>query len=367
MSGSASAPTICVLGCGGFIGSHLLDRLLAAGHFRVIGIDRAPAKITHNLGNPSFTYVNADVYDTATLARWVSRSDVVVSLVALCNPSYYNTIPVDVIEVNFTHPVAVARMCQEAGKWLVHFSTSEVYGKTVPHLIDHRSDLADHPEYHRLNEEETPLVLGPVCAQRWSYACAKQLAERMIYALGFQRGLAYTIVRPFNFIGPRMDYIPGVDGEGIPRVLACFMEALMREQPLKLVDAGRSRRTFTYIDDAIDAVMAILASPKAAAGRTFNIGNPANEGTIADLAALMIRLYAEARPESAGRHTTQVVSGVEFYGKGYEDSDRRVPDISAAEELLHWHPVTRLDEALRRTIAAYLDTYSDAIAARPAR
>jgi UDP-apiose/xylose synthase len=173
------------------------------------------------------------------------------------------------------------------------------------------------------SEDTTPLVLGPVRAQRWCYASAKQLLERTLYAYGFEHGLRYTIVRPFNFIGPRMDFVPGVDGEGIPRVLACFMGALMKHEPLKLVDGGRSMRVFTHIDDAVDGVMAILDRPGQAQGQIFNLGNPQNEISIADLAETMIGLYRELRPESAEEEFgIETVSGDEFYGEGYEDCDR---------------------------------------------
>jgi UDP-apiose/xylose synthase len=163
-----------------------------------------------------------------------------------------------------------------------------------------------------------------------------------------------------------MDYIPGVDGEGIPRVLACFMEALMRGKPLSLVNGGTARRTLTYIEDGVNAVMAALARPERATSRIFNVGNPANEVTIVELAKLMIQLYEELRPETAGTHRTVHVSGTDFYGEGYEDSDRRVPDIRNAQTLLGWAPRVGLEEALRTTMAAYVDAYSARIAARAA-
>ncbi len=356
---------ICILGCGGFIGSHLVDRLLDTTECRVFGIDKVSTKIARRLGHPRFTFVSADVSDVETVASHVRRCGTVVSLVALCNPSMYNTIPVEVIEANFAHPMLVTKLCVEHGTWLIHFSTSEVYGKTVGHLIDGRDELGDHPEYTELNEERTPLVLGPTAAQRWSYACAKQLAERMIYAYGFERGLRYTIVRPFNFIGPRMDYIPGVDGEGIPRVLSCFMDALMRRRPLQLVNGGHARRAFTYIDDAVDGVIAMLRNRDAARNQIFNIGDPGNEVSIAELADLMIGAYRELRPDSRVQ-AVESVSGEKFYGPGYEDSDRRVPDIAKARELLGWKPRTGLERALRLTMAAYLEAYEGRISLQEA-
>ena len=355
--------TICILGCGGFIGSHLVERILGATDWRIFGIDRNPSKISEHLANPKFTYANINIESSAAVEEYIRKSDAVVSLVALCNPSLYNTIPIEVIKSNFTRPLEIVERCAALKKWLIHFSTCEVYGSTV----SHNAHMPFNSATDIFREETTPFVLGPLRAQRWTYACAKQLLERAIYAYGFERGLAYTIVRPFNFIGPRMDFLPGIDGEGVPRVLACFMDALLSQKPLKLVDGGRNRRTFTAIADAVDAVMAILAQPHHAQGRIFNIGNPDNETTIAGLAKTMIALYRELRPEFADfPYVTQAVTSSEFYGEGYEDSDRRVPDITLAKKLLGWAPALPLDDVLRTTMAFYIREYAGAHAVREA-
>lgn len=347
--------TICMLGCGGFIGSHLLSRVLDEGSFKVIGADINSSKISSLLDHPNLTYANLSVYDTESVRQLVEKSDIVISLVALCNPALYNTIPLDVIEINFMRPLEVVRMCASMSKWLIHFSTSEVYGKTI---AAYTPDISYDDEAVMLNEDTTPLIMGPIPAQRWSYAAAKQLLERTIYAYGFERGLEYTTIRPFNFIGPRMDFIPGVDGEGVPRVLACFMEALMKRRPLQLVDGGKNHRAFTYIDDAVDAIMAILANREKTVRQVFNIGNPDNGVTIAELADIMISIYKELNPELAETGIEkETISGRDFYGDGYEDSDRRVPDIAKAKRLLGWHPRTSLVDGLRRTIAYYMEEY----------
>lgn len=359
--------TVCILGCGGFIGSHLVDRLIASGDYHVIGVDKVSGKIVPYLDHPRFTFAQLDVHDTKALRSLLERSEAVFSLVGLCNPSLYNKIPLDVIDVNFMRPLEVVKLCVELDKWLIQFSTCEVYGKTVEHLTGSARGTRKHPEYRVLNEDTTPMILGAVGAQRWSYACAKQLLERTIYAYGFEKGLRYTIVRPFNFIGPRMDYIPGVDGEGVPRVLACFMAALMDNRPLRLVDGGRSLRSFTYIGDAVDALAAMVAGPEVAQGQIFNVGNPDNEISIAGLADVMIRLYKELHgPDGEQLYQVEHVSGKEFYGEGYEDSDRRIPDIEKARRLLGWSPRTGLEKALRLTMRAYLDQYGQPSALREA-
>jgi len=349
---------ICVLGCGGFIGSHLVERILSTTNWLVLGIDRDGSKIAAHRNNSRFSFVKGDIDSCKDAGEFIEKSDVVVSLAALCNPSLYNTIPLEVIQSNFVRPLSIVEKCSQLKKHLVHFSTCEVYGTTVSASMHRPFD----PKTDVFIEDKTPFILGPIHAQRWSYACAKQLLERAIFAHGFEHGLAYTIIRPFNFIGPRMDFIPGVDGEGVPRVLACFMEALLFGTSLKLVDGGNNFRCFTYIDDAIDALMIVLSYPQKANNQIFNIGNPDNEITIQGLAKLMTRLYGELRPDFAGGPALiENVTAKEFYGKGYEDSDRRVPDITKAKTLLHWTPKTLLADALKTTMAFYIKEYGNLI------
>ena len=143
-------------------------------------------------------------------------------------------------------------------------------------------------------------------------------------------------------------------------MFACFMEALLKGKPLRLVGGGVNRRCFTFIDDAVDAVMAVLRMPLESNREIFNIGNPKNEITIRDLATLMIRIYKEIRPELSGKlYDIKHVNPVDFYGPGYEDSGRRLPDISKAFQKLKWVPKTRLEDALRITIKAYIDQYEN--------
>ena len=191
-----------------------------------------------------------------------------------------------------------------------------MYGRT---LSSYGLDAAD-PKNYILDEETTPMIMGPVSAQRWCYACAKQLVERLIYAHGTENNLKFTIVRPYNWIGPRMDYIPGVDGkdDGQPRVLASFMTALMKEEPLVLVNGGEVFRTFCAVEDAIDAVCKMVEAPEKSQGHAFNVGNPDNNIKVSALAEMMINMYSEITGKPKG--TTRTVSGVEYYGPGYEDS-----------------------------------------------
>lgn len=353
-----SRERLLILGVGGFIGSHLLNPLLRSGEYEIHGLDISASKIEHFLDHPGFEFEILDVHDTEAVRERVRWADTVVSLVAICNPAEYNQRPLDVIDINFVRPLELVKMCAALGKRLIHFSTSEVYGKTIQGIAG--EDLKD-PEAERhylLQEDESPLIMGPISAQRWSYAAAKQLIERVIYAYGQDGDLEYTIVRPLNFVGARMDYIPGIDGEGVPRVLACFMDALLHDKPLQIVDGGLARRCFTAIDEAIDAIVRIIERPEKARNQIFHIGNPDNECTIEELAYLMIDVYRELRPEFAEKSFEVVnVTSEEFYGEGYEDCDRRVPDISKAIELLDWTPRMDLRTSITEAVASFIDHY----------
>jgi UDP-apiose/xylose synthase len=351
---------IVILGCGGYIGSHLLDRLLAEPGNSVFGIDLEERKISQHLSNPALDFVLADLScptGLVRLAEEIPRADVVINLAAICNPAEYNTEPLRVLEANLFHLYPVIKMCADSRKWLVHFSTSEVYGRTVASYLP--GNTYDDPDLYVLAEDDTPLIMGPVRNQRWTYAAAKQVVERLVYAYHHENGMPFTVIRPLNFFGPRMDYLPGHDGMGIPRVLASFMAALIDRTPMRLVDGGHARRTILSIDDAMDAIMAVLDRPESAQNQFFNLGNPDNEVTVRELAEQMRSVYAEITgDESYVDHPIESVSALEFYGPGYEDCDRRMPDISAAKQLLGWTPRKSLRTTLLETMADYHVTYA---------
>lgn len=351
---------IVLLGCGGFVGSHLLDRLLAAGGHTIEGWDPDPHKIEHQLQNKNFTLHRRYLDDPATtgdLRRAIADCDVVINLAAICNPSQYNTMPISVIRSNLFDVYPVVRLCSEAGRWLINFSTSEVYGRTIASYVD-GSDY-DTPALYEMFEDDTPLIMGPISNQRWTYACAKQMVERLVFAHHREDGLPFTIVRPFNFFGPRMDYIPQRDGDGVPRVLANFMAALLKREPMQLVDGGTARRTIVSIYEAVGAICRMLDAPERAAGQIFNLGNRDNEVTMADLADRMRRIYAGITGDRTFLdHPIVDVSSEEFYGEGYEDCDRRMPDLTKAETLLGWHPVLTVDEILDDTLRYFHGAYA---------
>ena len=336
-----------VLGAGGFIGSHLVPALSARAEIEeVVAVDLTLDKLA--LGLPHVRRVQARIDEPGLLDDLTARADVVVSLTALCNPALYNTRPLDVIDANYTDLVPLVKLCAARGTWLVHFSTCEVYGRIA---LDGRGR-----RMARMSEDETAMFLGPLHRERWTYAAAKQLLERVIWAHGVHAGLRHTIVRPFNVIGARMDFIPGVDGLGIPRVLASFMHALMSGADLLLVDRGRQRRSFVDIGEFVGGVLAILDRPEACEGQVLNLGNPRNDVTIRGLARAVAAAFRAERPHTPAARLRSV-SAEALYGPGYDDSVVRIPSVAKAERLLGWRPRVSLAEMLPGIVADYLERY----------
>lgn len=334
---------VLILGANGFIGNSLVRAILERTDWRVSGIDRDDDRLEHSLGHPRFEFLRGDVTtDRESVDTRIARSDVVLPLVAIARPQAYVRRPLDVFALTFEENLRVARLCARASVRLVFPSSSEVYGKNPA---------------SRFDEDESDLVLGPVDKERWIYASAKQLLERVIWALGRHEGLNFTMLRPFNWIGPRLD-----DGcvarQGGSRVVSQFVDDLVAGRPLKLVDGGRQRRCFTHIDDGVDCLIRILHDPqRCARGQIFNVGNPANDCSLRDLAHKLRALFAE-HPAGRERVTLSEIVAVparEHYGPGYEDVAVRVPSIAKAEALLGWRPRVGLDEALRRTLSGRLE------------
>ncbi|MEO8899883.1 MAG: NAD-dependent epimerase/dehydratase family protein, partial [Polyangiaceae bacterium] len=168
-----------------------------------------------------------------------------------------------------------------------------------------------------------------------------------------------------NTIGPRMDYLPGVDGEGTPRVLACFMNQLLRGEPLKLVDGGEQKRAFMAVTDMVEAVCRVVARPQVCDGQIFNLGNPRNNRSVAHLARLMAQSFASlvpGAPEARFEH----VSAEDFYGPGYDDTNERIPDIKKARKLLGWEPTESLAGMLPSIVHDYVERYGARVAAQRA-
>ncbi len=346
---------VLLLGVGGFIGSHLVDRLLSEPSYEVEGLDLSDEKLESARFLPKFTFVRGDIrHERDTMRAMIDRADVVVDLIAHATPSLYVAKPLEVFELNFMENLHIAEACVEKGKRLVQFSSCEVYGKTLAAVAPDELADPDDIRHALFNEDTTDFILGPVGKHRWIYSCAKQLLERVIHAYGLREGLNWSVVRPFNFIGPRIDYLT-TDQDGNPRVFSHFMTALLEGTQMKLVNGGRHRRCYTYIDDAVDCIERIVANPGGVCDRQiFNVGSPQNELSIRELAERMRDLYDRKFRKPGQRLPDLVdVDDRDFYGEGYEDSDRRIPDITKAWTLLGWRPKYDLDETIERSMVGF--------------
>jgi nucleoside-diphosphate-sugar epimerase len=331
---------VLILGVNGFIGSHLAEQILAKKDWEIYGMDIASDKLGDALNHPRMHFKKGDItVDTDWVAAQVEKCDVVLPLVAIANPAVYVQDPLRVFEIDFEANLVVVRLCVKHEKRVIFPSTSEVYGMSPEAAFD---------------EETTFLVLGPVNKPRWIYSCSKQMMDRVIHAYGMKGQLQYTLFRPFNWMGPRLDNILEPKSS---RAFSQFLGNILQGNNLSLVDGGKQRRSFTYIDDAIDALLRIIENRDGCAdGRIFNIGNPSNDVSICELAELLI---AEVKnyPEYAER-AAQVqlidVPGAEHFGAGYQDVGARVPSIKRAEQYLGWKPVVDLKTATKKTLDYYL-------------
>jgi nucleoside-diphosphate-sugar epimerase len=333
---------VLILGANGFIGSSLITSILREKDWQVFGMDVGDHKLTDQLGNDRFTFVEGDItINREWIEYHVKKCDVIIPLVAIANPAQYVKRPLDVFELDFEANLDIVRQCVKYRKRLVFPSTSEVYGMS--------------PEAE-LDESTSNLVYGPIDKQRWIYAASKQLLDRVIYAYGVRDDLDYTLFRPFNWIGPKLDNVMEPK-EGSSRLFTQFISNVIFRKPIQLVDGGSQSRSFTYIDDGVDCLMRIIENEGGAASRRiFNVGNPKNNVSVADLAKIIIEAF-KGYPEYLA-HAAQAkvvsVSSMEYFGKYYQDIHTRVPSIDAAREALGWEPKVDLGTAIKLTLDYHL-------------
>jgi nucleoside-diphosphate-sugar epimerase len=333
---------ILILGVNGFVGSNLSERILKTTDWSVYGMDIRQDKIEDLIGNPRFHFVEGDITINREWVEYhVKKCDVILPLVAIATPATYVQHPLKVFELDFEANLAIVRDCVKYDKRVLFPSTSEVYGMSTDTPFD---------------EETSNFVLGPIHKQRWIYSCSKQLLDRVIYAYGAKGELRYTLFRPFNWIGPKLDNIWAAK-EGSSRVLTQFVGNIVRGENISLVAGGAQRRCFLYIDDALDAMVRIIANKDGCAdGRIFNIGDPRNDYSMRALAETLLDViqqydgYADVK----SRIKLVDVDPDGYYGKGYEDIQVRVPSIENAANYLGWTPTTDLRTALKLTLDYYL-------------
>jgi len=333
---------VLVLGVNGFIGSHLSERILAEDRFEVHGMDLWSTNIEHLLGRPGFHFEEGDIsIHTEWIEYHVRKCDIVLPLVAIATPIEYTRNPLRVFELDFEENLRVIRYCAKYGKRVVFPSTSEVYGMSEDPVFD---------------EDRSNLVLGPIQKQRWIYSCSKQLLDRVIWAYGAQRGLAFSLFRPFNWIGPRLDSLASAR-IGSSRAITQLILNLVEGSPIQLIDGGGQKRCFTDVSEGIECLYRILVNEGGSCdGQILNIGNPEGEASIRELAEMLVQMFEKHPlrghfPPFAG---FKVVESGRYYGEGYQDVQHRRPSIRNAQRLVGWQPEIPLERSVEHTLDWFL-------------
>ena len=313
---------VLITGGSGFIGGHLAEALLDAGHTVFVIDDLSTGSIeniAHLKGRPVFHYTIDTVFNDAVVAELVDRADVVFHLAAAVGVKLIVQDPVHTLETNVHGTEVVLRHAAKKQKLVFIASTSEVYGKST--------DVPFH--------EDADLVMGATSRHRWAYACSKAMDEFLALAYWKQKHLPVIIVRFFNTVGPRQTSRYGM-------VLPTFVRQALAGEPITVFGDGKQSRSFTYVGDVVGALLKLMAEPKAI-GQVFNIGNP-HEVTIGDLALRVKQMTGSSSP-------IQHVPYEKAYDPGFEDMPRRVPDLTRIHSLIGYEPRVQLDEIIERVIA----------------
>ncbi len=339
---SSRKKRVLILGVDGFIGNALSERLLESGRYEVHGMDLHSKYIQRLLGSPGFYFDEGDI---SIHREWIEyhirKCDIVLPLVAIATPIEYTRNPLRVFELDFEENLRVVRYCVKYDKRVIFPSTSEVYG------------MCDDMDF---DEDNSRLILGPIRMQRWIYSCCKQLLDRVIWAYGQQKGLKFTLFRPFNWIGPRLDSLMSAR-IGSSRAITQLILNLVEGTPIQLVDSGNQKRCFTDVTDGVECLYRIIENKgNVCDGRIINIGNPDNEASIRALAELLVSKFnqhplKERFPPFAG---LREVESRAYYGEGYQDMEHRKPSIRNAKRLLNWEPSVPLEASVAETLDYFL-------------
>ncbi|MEZ2895349.1 bifunctional UDP-4-amino-4-deoxy-L-arabinose formyltransferase/UDP-glucuronic acid oxidase ArnA [Providencia rettgeri] len=333
---------VLILGVNGFIGNHLTERLLKDGNYDIYGMDIGSSAIERFIGNPRFHFIEGDVsIHTEWIEYHIKKCDVILPLVAIATPIEYTRNPLRVFELDFEENLKVVRYCVKYNKRIIFPSTSEVYG------------MCDDKEF---DEDESRLIVGPINKQRWIYSVSKQLLDRVIWAYGAKEGLKFTLFRPFNWMGPRLDSLNSAR-IGSSRAITQLILNLVEGSPIKLVDGGAQKRCFTDIKDGIEALFRIIENKDGKCdGQIINIGNPTNEASIRELAEMLLESFEKHPqrgkfPPFAGFREIESSS---YYGQGYQDVEHRKPSVENARRLLDWVPTIDMKDTIEETLDFFL-------------
>lgn len=312
---------IFITGGAGFIGSHLATRLIDRGDQVLILDDLstgAMENIEHLVGRPGFEYRIGSALDGPLVRECVDRCDATIHLAAAVGVKLIVERPVHTIETNIGATETVLDAASRKQKLVVIASTSEVYGKSekIPF------------------SEDDDLRLGPTMNSRWAYACSKALDEWLGLAYHREKGVPVMIIRFFNTVGPRQTGRYGM-------VLPNFAAQALSGEPITVYGSGQQSRCFGHVADAVESLLRLLATPEAVGG-VFNVGSN-EEVTIHRLAELV-------RDEAGSHSEIHLVPYAEAYAEGFEDMQRRVPDVRKLERTIAYRPQTTLAQIIRDVV-----------------
>jgi UDP-glucose 4-epimerase len=305
-----------ITGGAGFIGSHLVEALISRGD-QVVVFDNLSTGSTSNLSriNEKIIFEQGNICDKASIDKLVAESDYVVHLAAALGVFNIVNKPLESLKTNLQGSENVLAACDKYRKPVLIASTSEIYGKNdkVP-----------------LNEEDDRIIGHPL-KSRWSYSEAKAVDESLAYFYYLENKLPIRIVRFFNTVGPRQ---VGHYGMVVPR----FISAAVKNAPLSVYGSGDQIRCFCHVTDAVKALLLVMDSDKAV-GQVFNIGNN-SQISIMELAKKVIKI-------TGSKSIIEKIAYEKAYPEGFEDMQRRVPDISKIKQVLGWEPEINLDQIIK--------------------
>ena len=298
--------------------------------------------IQHLIGEPNFHFEEGDI---SIHGEWIEyhikKCDIVLPLVAIATPIEYTRNPLRVFELDFEENLRVVRYCVKYNKRIIFPSTSEVYG------------MCNEDEF---DEDNSKLILGPIRMQRWIYSCCKQLLDRVIWAYGQKEGLKFTLFRPFNWIGPKLDSLTSAR-IGSSRAITQLILNLVEGTPIQLIDGGSQKRCFTDVTDGVEALYRIIENKDDICdGKIINIGNPTNEASIRELAEMLLEKFNQHPqrakfPPFAG---FQEIESGSYYGSGYQDVQYRRPSIRNAKKFLKWSPQIGMEQSVKQTLDFFI-------------
>ena len=311
---------ILVTGGAGFIGSHLVERLLAGGE-TVVVIDDVSTGSVDNLRavleNKNLRVIQSKVSDCAELPDLVAGSKAIYHLAAAVGVDLVVKSPLHTLQTNLHETEVILNLAAAHGVPLLLTSSSEVYGKS------------EKPEF----SESDDLLIGPPGQSRWGYACSKLVDEFLALAYGRERGLPVVVVRLFNTVGPRQT---GSYGMVLPR----FVASAQKGEPVKVFGDGQQSRCFCLVTDTVEALIRLLNCP-AARGEVFNIGG-AEEVTIRELAQRVIEALGS-------KSEIELVPYAEAYAPGFDDMRRRKPNVEKLSATTGFRPATTLRDIILKT------------------